>query len=173
MKFLKRNMKIIIGFILGVFLASSMTVYAYSFLAKDVKYTKKDGNEINVETALNELYLNSEFKTYDMISKTTITGEGYSLKKLTLKNNEKDKIMYIKVEADLVSQDKADLYTIDLTDFNINQILDYKVYSYATTGNFKVSTSEFTKDSISIRCDSNYGTSTKYDYNYIIVVLYN
>ena len=56
MKFLKNNLKAIIAFILGVILASSITVYAYSYIASDVKYTKKDGTEISVADALNDLY---------------------------------------------------------------------------------------------------------------------
>ena len=56
MEFLKKNIRTIIGFITGVILASSITVYAYSYFASDIKYTKKDGTEISVENALNELY---------------------------------------------------------------------------------------------------------------------
>lgn len=52
MKFLKNNVKLIIGFIVGVILASSISVYAYSYLASDVQYT----NEKSVENALNDLY---------------------------------------------------------------------------------------------------------------------
>ena len=53
------NIKIIIAFMIGVILASSITVYATSYFAKDVKYTKKDKTEISVENALNELYSES------------------------------------------------------------------------------------------------------------------
>ena len=57
MKFLKNNLKVIIGFIVGVVLASSITVYAYSYFAKDISYTKPGTNTpISVETALNDLY---------------------------------------------------------------------------------------------------------------------
>lgn len=57
MRVLKDNLKLIIGFILGVILASSITVYAYSYFAKDIGYTKPGTeSEISVETALNELY---------------------------------------------------------------------------------------------------------------------
>ena len=59
MKFIKNNFKIIIGFIVGVILASSITVYAYSYYAKDISYTKPGTTtEISVETALNDLYNN-------------------------------------------------------------------------------------------------------------------
>lgn len=53
MKFLKEKKCIIISFIIGVIIASSITVYATSYFAKDVTY--KDGK--SVEYALNDLYL--------------------------------------------------------------------------------------------------------------------
>ena len=57
MKFIKNNLKVIIGFIIGVILASGITVYAYSYAAKDISYTKPGTEtEINVEQALNDLY---------------------------------------------------------------------------------------------------------------------
>ena len=52
MNFFKNNYKIIIGFIVGVILASSITVYAYNYLASDIKYT----NNKTVADALNDLY---------------------------------------------------------------------------------------------------------------------
>ena len=52
MRFLKEKKGIIISFIIGVIIASSITVYATSYFAKDITY--KDGK--NVEQALNELY---------------------------------------------------------------------------------------------------------------------
>ena len=60
MKFIKNNFKVIISFIVGVILASSITVYATSYFAKDISYSK-DGTEINnVQDALNDLYLKSQ-----------------------------------------------------------------------------------------------------------------
>ena len=57
MKFLKNNLKLIIGLMVGAILASTITVYAYSYFAKDISYTKPGTNTaISVETALNELY---------------------------------------------------------------------------------------------------------------------
>lgn len=60
MKRLNKNIRIIIVFIIGIILASSITVYAYSYVANDIKYIKKEENgtetEISVEQALNELY---------------------------------------------------------------------------------------------------------------------
>jgi len=61
MKFFKEKKSIIISFIIGVIIASSITVYAYSYYAKDIGYTKPGTNtEISVEDALNDLY--SEIK---------------------------------------------------------------------------------------------------------------
>lgn len=56
-KILKKE--VIIAFIVGIILASSIAVYAYSYAAKDVSYTKPGTNTaISVETALNDLYEN-------------------------------------------------------------------------------------------------------------------
>lgn len=57
MKFFKRNVRTIIGFLVGVILASSITVYAYSYLASEVSYSKPGTNAtISVSDALNDLY---------------------------------------------------------------------------------------------------------------------
>jgi hypothetical protein len=59
-KILKKE--VIIAFIIGIILASSIAVYAYSYAAKDVSYTKPGTDTtIDVETALNDLY--SKFNT--------------------------------------------------------------------------------------------------------------
>ena len=52
MKFIKNNFKVIISFVVSVILASGITVYATSYLAKDITY--KDNK--TVADALNELY---------------------------------------------------------------------------------------------------------------------
>lgn len=62
MNFFRKNIRVIIGFVVGVILASGVTVYAYSYIAKDVMYTKKDGSEISVDQALNELYERENIK---------------------------------------------------------------------------------------------------------------
>ena len=76
MKFLKNNLKLIIGFIVGVILATSITVYAYSYIASDVKYIKSEGatkKEISVEQALNELYANqNKLESLQLYNKTSI-----------------------------------------------------------------------------------------------------
>ena len=56
MKYLRNNLKVIIGFIIGVVLASSITVYAYNYLAKDISYIREGTNIKNVAEALNDLY---------------------------------------------------------------------------------------------------------------------
>lgn len=56
MRFLKEKKGIIISFIIGVIIASSITVYATSYFAKDIAY--KEGK--NVEQALDDLYLKSQ-----------------------------------------------------------------------------------------------------------------
>lgn len=49
--------EVIIAFIVGIILASSIAVYAYSYAAKDIGYTKPGTTTpISVETALNDLY---------------------------------------------------------------------------------------------------------------------
>ena len=88
MKYLKNNLKVIIGFIVGVVLASSITVYAYSYFASDISY-KKPGTDttISVEQALNDLYakdnttsviIGTNNKKYKLIDEYTgNTNQGY------------------------------------------------------------------------------------------------
>ena len=43
--------------IITIIITSSITAYAtYNYLAKDIKYTKADGTETDLENSLNELY---------------------------------------------------------------------------------------------------------------------
>ena len=57
MKFLKKNIKFIAIFLIGMIIGSTVSVYAaYSYLAQDVSYTKSDGTEISVKEALDQLY---------------------------------------------------------------------------------------------------------------------
>lgn len=72
-KILKKE--VIIAFIIGIILASSIAVYAYSYAAKDVSYTKPGTTTaINVETALNDLYN----KTSDEYANKTYIQTGLS-----------------------------------------------------------------------------------------------
>ena len=63
MRYLKNNLKLIISFILGIILASGITVYATSYLAKDITYTRENTNVKSVEDALNDLYRNKKETT--------------------------------------------------------------------------------------------------------------
>lgn len=47
---MKNKIKIILILIITIIITSSITAYAtYNYLAKDIKYTKADGTEINLE----------------------------------------------------------------------------------------------------------------------------
>ena len=55
MKFLKKNIRFIAIFVIGMIITSTVSVYAaYSYLAQDVSYTKSDGTEISVKEALDQ-----------------------------------------------------------------------------------------------------------------------
>lgn len=74
MKFIKKNIKLIIGILIGILLVSGISVYAtYKYFATDVSYTK-DGIKINVEKALNELYTNKK-ETTEETKEITVNGE--------------------------------------------------------------------------------------------------
>ena len=74
MKFLKNNLKVIIAFIIGIILASSVAVYAATINAKDVDY--KDGK--TVEYALNDLYSKSN-KTPQQVATLISQGATYTM----------------------------------------------------------------------------------------------
>lgn len=66
----KNKIKIILILIITIIITSSITAYAtYNYLAKDIKYTKADGTETDLENSLNELYslYNKEFKYIDRV----------------------------------------------------------------------------------------------------------
>ena len=70
--------EVIISFIVGIILASSIAVYAYSCAAKDVSYTKPGENTpISVEAALNELYSKGN-KTPQQVATLTTQGASYT-----------------------------------------------------------------------------------------------
>ena len=61
MKFIKKNFKIIIAFVMGIVLASGACIYAaYKYNSTEVVYKKQDGNEVSVKSALDELYSNTK-----------------------------------------------------------------------------------------------------------------
>ena len=75
-KVLKKE--VIIAFIVGIILASSIAVYAYSYAAKDISYTKPGTDTaISVETALNDLYSKSN-KTPQQVATLTTQGASYT-----------------------------------------------------------------------------------------------
>ena len=70
---MKNKIKIILILIITIIITSSITAYAtYNYLAKDIKYTKADGTEIDLEKSLNELYsfYNKELKYIDRVVAT-------------------------------------------------------------------------------------------------------
>lgn len=74
-------------------LCSSLSVWAYSYFAKDVSYKKADGTEISVENALNELY-SSQTKSKKYVTNGLVFGfdalinyNSYSSHNVTLKND--------------------------------------------------------------------------------------
>lgn len=74
MKFIKKNIKLIVGIIVGVLSVSGISVYAtYKYFATDVSYTK-DGVEMSVADALNDLY-NNKKETSDITKEITENGE--------------------------------------------------------------------------------------------------
>lgn len=67
---LKNKLKIILVIVITAILVGGISGYAtYNYLAKDIKYTKADGTETNLENSLNELYslYNKEFKYIDRV----------------------------------------------------------------------------------------------------------
>ena len=66
-KILKKE--VIIAFIIGIILASSIAVYAYSYAAKDVSYTKPGTQTaISVEQALNDLYTKKSIEKLELVN---------------------------------------------------------------------------------------------------------
>ena len=169
-----KKLRIIVIVLIGILLVGGISAYAtYTYLAKDVEYTKANGTKVSVENALNELYENKQFQSYDMLNSATITGTGYDFKKISLVKDIQNKMLYLKVEADVVVQDKNDTIEIDISGLNINEIVNWKICNFISTGDFRVSTSNFTKDTIKIGCDTNWGYATKYNYDYVVAIKYN
>ena len=67
--FFKKNLKVIIIFIVSMIITSMVSVYAaYNYLSTDVSYTKADGTTVSVADALNELYKNKTSSSSSSIS---------------------------------------------------------------------------------------------------------
>ena len=113
-KILKKE--VIIAFIVGIILASSIAVYAYSYAAKDIGYTKPGENTpIDVETALNDLYSKSN-KTH----KYTYTN--------IPKADSEQKTLYINIKNDYSNYQNI---TIDNINVQLDKILYGGQSSYA------------------------------------------
>lgn len=69
MKFIKKNIKLIVTILACMLLVSGVSVYsAYKYFATDVSY-KRDGKEMSVAEALNELYINKkDYNAYITLS---------------------------------------------------------------------------------------------------------
>lgn len=88
MNFLKKNVKLFLGFIIGLILASGVAVYAYSYYAKDISYTKPGANtEINVEVALNDLYSKLDSMEYQKLNYIENDGTQYIDTGVKIKGN--------------------------------------------------------------------------------------
>lgn len=71
---IKKNIKLILGIILSMILVSGISVYAtYNYFATDVIYIR-NGHEMSVEEALNELYENKK-ETTEETKEITTNGE--------------------------------------------------------------------------------------------------
>lgn len=70
--FFKKNLKVIIIFIVSMIITSMVSVYAaYNYLSTDVSYTKADGTTVSVADALNELYKNKTSSSATTANVTT------------------------------------------------------------------------------------------------------
>lgn len=74
---LKNKLRIVLTIVVIAILAGGISVYAtYNYLASEVKYTKEDGTETDVEKSLNELYekINTKKIDYNIIYFNQIVG---------------------------------------------------------------------------------------------------
>ena len=73
-KIIKDNIKIILAVVIAVIITSGISVYAtYQYFAKDIGYTKKDGSQVSVEAALNELYVKSKNISSEVVASQQYT----------------------------------------------------------------------------------------------------
>lgn len=99
MNFIKKNIKLILGIVIGAVLISGISVYAtYTYLASDVKYTKNN-SEISVEQALNELYASNLYEVLESgtyTSSNVLSGQ-YIQQTINLENTytESDNVYFI------------------------------------------------------------------------------
>ena len=139
---LKKNLKYIIYFAIIAILSSSLSVFAYSYLAKDVGYTKADGSKVTVEEALNSLYNMKGGGTSSVINNFSPTADegGTSLTvtcNATTNNNSQVKGYIYMLNGQVAGVSTDNKYTY----FNLNESTEYKISAAAidSTGNIKVS----------------------------------
>lgn len=132
MKFLKNNLKVIIAFIVGIILASSITVYAYSYMASDIGYTKPGETQaISIETALNELYedrkeiktIETEFGPFEMGSRSGYT----NYNPVKLKGLEKYSLLTIQLNGNIGTYISARIYVDDILVTTIEDTLEHEI----------------------------------------------
>ena len=156
MKFFKNNLKLIIGFIIGVIIASGITVYAYSYFASDVGYTKPETTTAtSVETALNELYeLSGKCKIYEFnlnIDQDITTNDAYYY--FTKSDKENLLVIYAKFTIN-TTYDGQNIITINnLPNKNYTQI--YK--NISGTENPSIRSDSISNGTFSTTIDANYG----------------
>ena len=177
MEFLKEKKGIIISFIMGVIIASSITVYATSYFAKDISYTKPGANtEISVEDALNDLYIkineNNNDMLFDLTSETTSSNTSYNLRKTTAVLNQETNDILIRIQADKVT-DSVNSYTIDISKLELDSINYVTVYNLGSSSNFYLVESSFTTSSISFYLDTNRYNASKINQDFIIKCSYS
>lgn len=69
-----KKIKVIFIIIICIIIFGTICTFAtYSYFSKDIFYTKKDGTEISVEEALNELYNNNQKINYNTFSSGVVT----------------------------------------------------------------------------------------------------
>ena len=138
MNFIKKNLKVVISFIIGVLLASGITVYATSYLAKDISYSR-DGTEINnVQDALNDLYAKSKTNfNYDTIYYNAYYSN-YNYDYTITEENAKYKTLMIISYSQNVSISSSPAF-INITNDNIVPILNPDYMEYTEYGDKRLS----------------------------------
>lgn len=139
---LKKNLKYIIYFAIIAILSSSLSVFAYSYLAKDVGYTKADGSKVTVEEALNSLYNMKGGGTSSVINNFSPTADEGATSltvtcNATTNNNSQVKGYIYMLNGQVAGVSTDNKYTY----FNLNKSTEYKISAAAidSTGNIKVS----------------------------------
>ena len=169
---MKSKIKLIIVISFLVLLTSFVSVYAANqILASDITY--KNGT---VEDALNDLYQSVNngggASSYDMTSKTTLNNNHYQLTKSTLFNDPDDKIMIIRISADMIDDGWSTAFTVDISEFGVNSINNVTVKNYLSSRLNTISTS-YSATAITVDYDPYYGRASKTDYDFALIIEYS